>query len=97
MYRLLSQAIVLFLKCTIIGAVALPLANHTEPDYKLLRRDNCGFKGNPDLYGLGIQLGVYFQLLSSWLANYYHPEILKDAWDTVSPLRRYDHRKRGAY
>ena len=29
----------------------------------------CAFQGNPDLYGLGIRLGVYLQLLSTLLAN----------------------------
>ena len=29
----------------------------------------CPFPGNSDLYGLGIRLGVYLQLLSTLLAN----------------------------
>ncbi|KAF4537465.1 uncharacterized protein LTHEOB_1656 [Lasiodiplodia theobromae] len=32
-----------------------------------------GFNGNPDLYGLGIRLGVYSQWFSSWLTNTCNP------------------------
>ncbi|KAL3496157.1 hypothetical protein BJX62DRAFT_194197 [Aspergillus germanicus] len=31
--------------------------------------DACGFSGNPDLYGLGIRLGVYLQWLSAVIAT----------------------------
>jgi hypothetical protein len=41
----------------------------------------CNFSGNPDLYGLGIRLGVYLQLCSTLLANHFLPEVLRDAWD----------------
>jgi hypothetical protein len=50
----------------------------------LQRREVCELPGNPDLYGLGVRLGVYTQLTSSLLANNYHEELLKDVWDTVS-------------
>ena len=33
--------------------------------------DDCGFVGNPDLYGIGIRLGYYTQVLSVWFANYF--------------------------
>lgn len=37
-------------------------------------RAKCpGFDGNPDLYGLGIRLGVYSQWFSSWLTNTFNP------------------------
>jgi hypothetical protein len=55
----------------------------TPSSYVLEARDVCIVAGNPDLYGLGIRLGVYTQLLSSVLANHYHDEIMKDARDTV--------------
>lgn len=31
----------------------------------------CGFAGNPDIYGLGIRLGYYTQALAVWFANYF--------------------------
>lgn len=59
----------------------------TESIVELARRDGVGFEGNPDLYGLGIRVGIYCQLVSSLLANHYHREIMQDAWDTVrTPL-----------
>jgi hypothetical protein len=47
-------------------------------------RDTCTVSGNPDLYGLGIRLGVYTQLVSSVLANHYHDELIRDVRDTVN-------------
>ncbi|KAF8242920.1 hypothetical protein K440DRAFT_664457 [Wilcoxina mikolae CBS 423.85] len=32
----------------------------------------CGFKGNPDVYGLGIRLGLYSQWLSTLISNWFH-------------------------
>ena len=37
-----------------------------------------GFDGNPDLYGLGIRLGVYLQWISSWIINTLAPENASD-------------------
>lgn len=31
----------------------------------------CGFPGNPDIYGPGIRIGYYTQILSVWIANYF--------------------------
>lgn len=31
----------------------------------------CGFDGNPDIYGAGIRIGYYTQILSVWIANYF--------------------------
>ncbi|MCJ1224422.1 hypothetical protein MMC12_001067 [Toensbergia leucococca] len=31
----------------------------------------CGFTGNPDLYGIGIRVGYYTQAVSVWLANFF--------------------------
>src|SRR5436305_7407604 len=33
--------------------------------------NRCGFVGNPDLYGIGIRVGVYAQWLSALLANHF--------------------------
>src|SRR5579871_5463152 len=41
----------------------------------------CMLNGNSDLYGLGIRLGVYFQLISTLLANHFLPDALREAWD----------------
>ena len=35
----------------------------------LTRSELCSIEGNPDLYGLGIRLGIYFQLTSTSLAS----------------------------
>ncbi|RAH59108.1 hypothetical protein BO85DRAFT_261143 [Aspergillus piperis CBS 112811] len=43
-------------------AVPLPVINESPR-----KRDTCGFDGNPDLYGLGIRLGIYLQWISSSL------------------------------
>lgn len=32
----------------------------------------CGFAGNPDVYGIGIRIGYYTQALAVWFANYFH-------------------------
>jgi hypothetical protein len=42
---------------------------------------SCVLNGNSDLYGLGIRLGVYFQLISTLLANHFLPDALREAWD----------------
>ena len=41
----------------------------------------CDIEGNSDLYGLGIRLGVYLQLISTLLTNHLLPEALGEAWD----------------
>ncbi len=41
---------------------------------KLLARDpQCGFTGNPDIYGAGIRVGIYTQALAVGFANYFVP------------------------
>ena len=44
----------------------------------------CPVEGNPDLYGLGIRLGIYFQLISTSLTNRLLPEETLSACDTNS-------------
>lgn len=41
-------------------SVAAPFPPPDIPNLLERRSDDCGFAGNPDLYGLGIRLGVYF-------------------------------------
>ena len=43
---------------------------------------SCSFVGSPDLYGLGIRLGVYFQLFATLFANAFLDEAVGDAPDT---------------
>lgn len=38
----------------------------------------CGFAGNPDIYGLGIRLGLYAQWLSTFLSNWLHSAKVTD-------------------
>ena len=50
----------------------------------LTRSELCSIEGNPDLYGLGIRLGIYFQLTSTSLASRLLPEETLSTWDTNS-------------
>jgi hypothetical protein len=88
-YPLLLAAVLTY---GVAGVTAIPLAEKSGSQgwhhaslipTDLDRHNVCGFEGNSDLYGLGIRLGVYFQLSSSFLANHYHRDIMKDTWDAV--------------
>lgn len=37
---------------------------------------SCGFEGNPDFYGLGIRLGIYFQWITTLLAHLFFDEAI---------------------
>lgn len=37
----------------------------------VMNSTQCGFDGNPDIYGAGIRIGYYSQILSVWIANYF--------------------------
>jgi hypothetical protein len=42
----------------------------------------CGFEGNNDIYGIGIRIGVYAQILAVWFANYFlfsEAQVLRDS------------------
>jgi hypothetical protein len=54
-------------------AFAIPLSTKTGTQSRP-RSEDCGFVGNPDLYGLGIRLGVYFQWLSELIIILWYPE-----------------------
>lgn len=47
--------------------------NSGGPDC-LSREEGNGFSGNPDFYGFGIRLGVYFQWWASLIANFFQLE-----------------------
>ncbi|KAL8946064.1 MAG: hypothetical protein Q9222_007489 [Ikaeria aurantiellina] len=38
----------------------------------------CSHEGNPDLYGLGIRVGIYLQLTTAILAKYFHKEAIPE-------------------
>lgn len=42
----------------------------------------CGFEGNNDIYGIGIRIGIYAQILAVWFANYFlfsEAQVLRDS------------------
>lgn len=43
-----------------------------------------GLEGNPDLYGVGIRIGIYLQWISSLLTNVFIPSGISDSLDTNS-------------
>lgn len=40
----------------------------------------CEFPGNPDLYGLGIRIGIYTQVFSTLITNHFLPGELSSTW-----------------
>ena len=42
----------------------------------------CSIEGDPDLYGLGIRLGVYLQIIATLLATHLLPGEIAGLWDT---------------
>jgi len=44
----------------------------------------CGFEGNNDIYGIGIRIGIYSQILAVWFANYFLSSEVQVLRDTVS-------------
>ncbi|KAK4697846.1 hypothetical protein P7C71_g298, partial [Lecanoromycetidae sp. Uapishka_2] len=42
----------------------------------------CPINGNPDLYGMGIRLGIYSQIIATILVNNFLPNEVSAAWDT---------------
>ena len=45
-----------------------------QPPAIAQRDEACGFQGNPDLYGLGIRLGIYFQWVSAYVSYMWNPK-----------------------
>ncbi|KAF2713865.1 hypothetical protein K504DRAFT_462345 [Pleomassaria siparia CBS 279.74] len=42
----------------------------------------CGFTGNNDIYGIGIRIGIYTQIIAVWFANYFllsEAQVLRDS------------------
>ncbi|OAL52525.1 hypothetical protein IQ07DRAFT_671033 [Pyrenochaeta sp. DS3sAY3a] len=44
----------------------------------------CGFEGNNDIYGIGIRIGIYSQILAVWFANHFLLSEAQVLRDTVS-------------
>lgn len=80
---LLSSAILVIFA---FPSLALVITRHTLRDPTgLVRRESCdGFEGNPNLYGLGIRLGIYLQWISSLLTNVFLASAVSDSLDTNS-------------
>lgn len=83
-------------RCRLLGLLLLLLANpslrveslalpvgieHAVRESAPASIASCVLNGNSDLYGLGIRLGVYFQLISTLLANHFLPDALREALD----------------
>ncbi|KAH7176130.1 hypothetical protein EDB81DRAFT_771963 [Dactylonectria macrodidyma] len=58
-----------------------PTITSSPPPAIAQRDDECGFQGNPDLYGLGIRLGIYFQWVTVFIVYMWYPEGHKDLWE----------------
>jgi hypothetical protein len=64
-------------------------ANHypSISHLSLFSRSNetsCGFEGNNDIYGIGIRIGIYSQILAVWFANYFLSSEAQALRDSVS-------------
>jgi hypothetical protein len=47
-----------------------------------ITNSTCGFEGNNDIYGIGIRIGIYLQILAVWFANYFlfsETHVLRDS------------------
>ncbi|KIW25847.1 uncharacterized protein PV07_08987 [Cladophialophora immunda] len=66
-----------------VSGLPLPNVDHRwqVQQQHLTSSTSCVLEGNSELYGLGIRLGVYFQLISTLLANHFLPDALREAWD----------------
>ncbi|KAF2009441.1 hypothetical protein BU24DRAFT_467819 [Aaosphaeria arxii CBS 175.79] len=59
-----------------------PLMGSSKYTYAIVTRETeCGFEGNQDIYGIGIRVGIYAQILAVWFANYFlvsEAQVLRD-------------------
>ena len=84
-FHILGNMLLLVHRGSRVTGLPLPVA--IEHHWQVRQQDSapttsCILNGNPDLYGLGIRLGVYFQLISTLLANHFLPDALREAWDS---------------
>ena len=55
-----------------------------SPLTNVAQQARLGLEGNPDLYGVGIRIGIYLQWISSLLINAFIPSGVSDSLDTNS-------------
>ena len=68
---LLAFAFLALVRAQYLEAKADDTSSGIHGTSRITRRDECGFSGNPDIYGLGIRIGYYTQALSVWIANFF--------------------------
>jgi hypothetical protein len=64
-----------------------PSSSQSSPLIPTPDTPQCGFVGNNDIYGIGIRIGIYAQILAVWFANYFlfsEAQILRDAVSVFS-------------
>jgi hypothetical protein len=83
---LMSLSIFLLSNLFYIPAFAHPLntTTLTQPQPTPSTPPSCSFPGNPDIYGPGIRIGIYAQMLAVWFGNYFFISQLTILRDTVS-------------
>lgn len=54
--------------------VSSPRASTLTAGWLPARDESCGFEGDPDLYGLGIRVGIYLQWISAFVIYWLHSE-----------------------
>jgi hypothetical protein len=53
----------------------------------IITNSTCGFEGNNEIYGIGIRIGIYSQILAVWFANYFlfsEAHVLRDSLSIFS-------------
>ena len=80
----LSILLLIASRPTAVDTLVLPSRLSKNTALQKRQRQQCSFEGDPDLYGLGIRLGIYIQWATSWLANNFIPEAIADNLDTNS-------------
>lgn len=56
---------------TIVRPPIIPRQSPSTPIFTPPTQPVCGFSGNEDIYGTGIRIGIYTQILAVWFANYF--------------------------
>jgi hypothetical protein len=68
-YSCLLAALVLIVVASILTNTPWGSKKPAAKPNKLKIRKHCGFKGNSDIYSLGIRIGAYLQWFATWLAT----------------------------
>jgi hypothetical protein len=86
---LLIAAIVVLLLVNWTTTLPISQERATQPNFlpfSALAASRCQHPGNADLYGLGIRLGIYLQILSTILGMIFLPDVLYDFQDSNAIL-----------